>query len=923
MSDGNTCFMRKEHAKCYSLTICGHNLTEVSDQTVWEQCNRLKTVILYMNEFTALPSELSKFSDDISLLCIMHNKFSEIPSIAYKFKNLEDLVMHGNYLSIIQEDISTFTKLTKLYLGANDIICLPDVFNSFSKLKKASFGVNSLTRLPPSFSTLSQLESLNISDNAIIRFPKPLLELHSLKFLNIERNRIQRFTPTEDDTELYESTFKFFGRLLHFQIKGNPICLHKCLEGIHQNAILKVLTDKKVFRELSKIKPTRSLRVNVLGKVRSGKTSVVQAFTRQKYVIPTTEQSHRHTVGIDRYYFPVRIGEETVLLHIWDHAGDNEYAMMNDLFISDKSLVWLVVDLENYHPSGLEEDEALFQQHIGHWLLQVILHNSTPAVWIVCTHSDRCSGHDNKLKTQHMKFWTDELCKKLQESVTKRKDERCISDQRVYETSGMLYHENVPQVLKAHIEIIEMSNTYNFDGLYRLHEAFKELSSNPIFSDVTLPLPIKWETAADNLKIYAEKELLSYQCIPAVSTVSEEFEKIIVETFSAEEKVVFLEYLHDIGEIYWLKSEEKQIAVLDVDWMINLLKQVYHLKFDERLQVARKRLSFKNIRKETIDDSSSMRKKCGLIAESILKPLWKCNDRNELFEKITKLFVKFDLAYPVKREKYGAPQTFYFFPYLTKSKFPQENDNRFFQRSHITLQFEFDFFFPKFFLQRLALQFWQGNNNTTIYKDGFKTELSSGICLQITRLQTITPTQGMTIFIYFADSDTLWCELLHILMHMHAILSSYWKFCGDADVFVACPKCIQCRKPCKPCNFIRLVQFTGYDFADILRSKSALYCKDCGGQTYIKELVPPPTLNFSESCQFVTPCHISSMEDFRSVISTKWDIYSPLRTMSVGNTGSKQSHPSPTQAFSVGSEHSSEVCSSSSDNWCCRPVQNN
>ncbi len=42
------------------------------------------------------------------------------------------------------------------------------------------------------------------------------------------------------------------------------------------------------------------------------------------------------------------MGGKIIQLNIWDHAGDNKYAMMNDLFISDGNLVWIVVDLHKY-----------------------------------------------------------------------------------------------------------------------------------------------------------------------------------------------------------------------------------------------------------------------------------------------------------------------------------------------------------------------------------------------------------------------------------------------------------------------------------------------------------------------------------------------------------------------------------------------
>lgn len=360
MSDGNFCFMRKNDIGMWnSLTISGTKLEKINDDDIWEKCHELQIVILYMNKLETLPDQVQHFKETITLVCLQHNCFRDI-SCLYDFLNLEHLNLHGNYLSSIPIEFESFTKLTRLYLGDNDLVTLPDIFGSFLNLKKASFKMNSLTRLPPSFSKLSELKNLDISDNAMINFPEPLLTLKSLKFLNIERNRIQKISPSEkENDELYKSSFEFFEQLLHIQIKGNPICQHAYLKGIQdQNEVLKVLTKRENFKELSEIDPTRSLRVNVLGDSGAGKTSVVQALTLDRYVIPTSEREHRHTVGIDRYYLPVQMGGKTILLHIWDHAGDNEYAMMNDLFISNNSLVWLVVNVEKYCPKSETVDRS-------------------------------------------------------------------------------------------------------------------------------------------------------------------------------------------------------------------------------------------------------------------------------------------------------------------------------------------------------------------------------------------------------------------------------------------------------------------------------------------------------------------------------------------------------------------------------------
>jgi GTPase SAR1 family protein len=861
-----------------------------SDTSLWDDCKQLKTVILYMNALETLPTELSQYSDEIWLLLILNNEFTQIPRLAYDFKNLNDLIMHGNHLSSLPNSFAISSNLTKLYLGSNDLVYLPDAFDQLPNLTKASFYKNSLKRLPHTFSKLSKLESLDISNNAIMKFPEPLLELKNLTLLNVERNRILRFTPTAG--ELYQSTLNFFRQLSLFRIKGNPVYQHEMFKDIQKQDILKVLTNGQKFEELSRIKPNKSLRINVLGESGSGKTSVVQAFTREKYVITTTRQRHRKTVGIDRCYFSVKIGGETVLLHIWDHAGDDEYAMMNDLFISNNSIVWLVVNLDRYEATEHDEDETIFHRHIGHWLLQVMLHNLTPVVWIVCTHTDKAPSVS--VKTDHIRYWMEKFCEKVQESLVNKHD-----------------REEVPTFLKKWYQVIELSNTYSFHGFKKLTEAFNKLPDK--YASVTLPT--EWETAYDNLQAYAERELLSPQCIPAISTTSTEFEEVLQPL---HETAAFLEYLHDTGEIYWLKNEN--IALLNVDWMISLLQKVYHFKFDEMLETARKKIEFAKVSAEILNHCPSMRKDCGLIVESILDSLWKCTDR-KIFEKIIFLFMKFNLTYPVEKEMYGALQTFYFFPHLTKHECPPKDLTSITRTGHITLQFHFKFFFPKFFLQRLALKFWQHKHDTIIYKDGFETKLNDSICLCITHMKMEKPhTEGMIMLAYYDDRvfdgnrtlaySALWSAIQIVFKHTHAIISSCWNFYGMTDVFVDCPNCVSLSR--QPCNFVCLMN-TGSVSAELKLRSIKLFCSKCHQESFIEQLVPLPDLNF---CHFVRIRDVTDMKDFKNNIPG-WE-FRKHRTQTTREPPRPFTSAFP-RAHSVGNE--SEMLSYSASSPFEEPVQ--
>lgn len=877
LKDGNFCSVRRENGKCYSLTISGTTLREVPDE-VWDECGDLKIVILYMNNLTSLPSQLYKFRDTITLVCIQNNKFREIPQVLFKFTELEHLNMHGNFLSVIPEDFRSFTKLQRLYLSDNDLNSLPNIFDCFPLLEKASFSMNHLTRLPPSLASLESLVKLDISDNAIVKFPEPLLKLKSLKFLGIERNRIQRLTPPEkENAELYTSTYNFICQLKHLQLKGNPIMQHKCLEECikDHSSILGCL--KENFKDLSEIELTQSLRVNVLGRSGAGKTSLVQALVLEKYVIPTTQKEHRHTVGIDRYHLPVQIGGKTILLHIWDHAGDNEYAMMNDLFISDRSLVWIVVNLAEYNPSGVKRNQRVFFKYIGDWLLQVMSHNLKPIVWIICTHADVTakSGISNARKIEHIKFWANDLCDEFAKSLSAAENEHremprvcCKHEDNLEEPSKA----EVPMFLKENMNFIEVTNTFGFQGLKRIHDHLNEFADPSIWSSFLMtPLPIEWLEGMDKLQLYAEEEVnhLTSNHLPVISA---EKASHVTAVTNVED---FLDYQRDVGEIYLMKEKGKYTAIINIDWIVSLLKEVYRHDFGDKLEEAKSDNDFRSVTDEVLDNAAHIREDSGQISESILRPLWKCNgkEKKELFGKIIKLFETFNLTFSAPDQ-----DTRHFFPYLRNHKFPEEDDHQ--DHNVISLNYTFNCFHPRFYLQRLALKFWHDDktSETKIYDQCFTTVLQGSIKLTVTHDADATERPYQDNLRICLHSNTgcnldLWASVPVILRIMHEILSKYWKFHSYTKVLVLCPGCVK-QKLANP-NSLCLMQFSDQTYYSNFQSQKILSCMNCGSKNMrISELVPSTSHDFGESHHIFEIVCVENEHDFAKKLTQKWDLQS-------------------------------------------------
>ena len=843
MKDGkNKCFMRFKDGKCNSLTISGTQLHEISDETIWDKCHNLKIVLFSMNNLVKLPSGLESFKETVTLVCIQNNQFKDIPEILYKFSNLQHLSMHFNYVSSIPDRFKTLENLQRLYFGGNELNSLPDIFDSFPHLKIASFQSNFLTSLPQSFTKLDNLTNLNISHNKFTKFPKPLLKLKSLEILDIRYNRIQRLTPANENGNLYEDTHIFLKQLKSILLEGNPIKLHTRLKDIPDKDIRNALIEDYVFRELSYIKPTYALRINVLGESGAGKTSVVQALAEGKYVIPTTEKTHRHTVGIDRYFMPFKMEDKVVQLHIWDHAGDNEYAMMNDLFISSKSLIWIVVNLAKY-PSPNDHTEIDPCYHIKKWLLQVMIHNTKPVFWIIGTHTDEC--HDYKLKEDHIRRCTEKLCEDFEECLN-NKIEKYKQLKKQTEELEKLKNDNVPKFLLQHLQIIMLSNTFHFKGFENLKDRLGKLPNTSIFGYLKDDFPVEWEEKIDELSLHRKDK------------------KIISPDRSDE----LLKYCHEIGEIYWMKqpaslsNDNKRIVYPDVTHLINLLKVIYrHGDFKERIKELNLRLDMHDKFSDSeINECFDRKNKSGIIPERFLKLMWNCQHNESLFKNLIQLFEHYDLIY---HKESSEQESDYFFPYLVKSK--HENFENCYKDSFIELQYEFKYYLPKFFLQRLAINLLRSKVNSTseMFENGFKMLLPSGAKLYVTNVCESDDKIRITAFPI--NKKYVWEEISTAIEQIHLILSS-WLFDGHIGTIVMCPNCLKLKKEYP--NFIILLRIDETELSRHIGTKS-FTCSTCKSSLCMDQMILP--YSYNPLSQLLDNCTVvSDYRQFKDIIQERW-----------------------------------------------------
>ena len=88
-----------------------------------------------------------------------------LPPQIFELTWLEDLVLDGNMLVEIPDEISNLKNLRRLSVSENDLMVVPETLGELVGLEKLYLGYNSLSEVPDSIGNLVKLVKLNIAGN--------------------------------------------------------------------------------------------------------------------------------------------------------------------------------------------------------------------------------------------------------------------------------------------------------------------------------------------------------------------------------------------------------------------------------------------------------------------------------------------------------------------------------------------------------------------------------------------------------------------------------------------------------------------------------------------------------------------------------------------------------------------------------------
>ena len=291
-------------------------------------------------------------------------------------------------------------------------------------------------------------------------------------------------------------------------------------------------------------------------------------------------------------------------VNIWDHSGQNEFIMLNQLFLNVDAFIIMVMDIslglnvplrqssDEKGNFGIPETPA---QTLCYWLnalhILTIEKSTEPNIALVLTHKDMIQTDDTKKK------YIDRYIDDLFESICE----------------------------KPYAAYIKKENIFVVDNKEGTEGDFADVR-NKIFNQMTRQNSWGIEQPTEWLKLEAdilEKAQQNEKPYLDISTV-----KNLASTFAMNEKDLesFLSFLHSLGDLIYYSD----FVVMNFQWFVDMIKFLMTPEAFKR-----------HLKKEIMEEL-----KKGIMSDESLKVIWEENDVQFLKD----VMIKLDLMLPLGTE---------------------------------------------------------------------------------------------------------------------------------------------------------------------------------------------------------------------------------------------------------------------------------
>jgi len=124
-------------------------------------------------------------------ISLTRNQLRSVDGFDVSFSRLEKLDLSNNLIDSLPRHFgSSMPQLTSLILTGNGLRVLPENIGRMSQLRSLECAGNKLTKLPASIADLSELTVLDVSSNSLMALPDNIGQLGNLEHLRASRNKL-------------------------------------------------------------------------------------------------------------------------------------------------------------------------------------------------------------------------------------------------------------------------------------------------------------------------------------------------------------------------------------------------------------------------------------------------------------------------------------------------------------------------------------------------------------------------------------------------------------------------------------------------------------------------------------------------------------------------------------------------------------
>jgi len=531
-------------------------------------------------------------------------------------------------------------------LGSGDIAAFANLIkNNESKLRFLNLGKNDIRQqevhsIAKAMEVNQKIESLvmtktGIRDEDVDVLRQMLARNSTLKYFVVTNTVLSVLGFTMlwvDNEDIVVSNLqngKEFKAISEFVRQQGVSILHSIPERILEINSPQERTQKlleHIVRFKNGVGSIKQAKVLIVGAGNAGKTSLCNCIMNgAKDGKPVLAGASRATIGVNvtnKTVTNLETGEEGELF-LWDFGGQEDYFMTHSFFLSRRSVVVVVVDLNACNP----DEPASFEKHVGQWLRALQAQVSRPKVILIGTKADLVVKNSPKREGfDPVAFKMDSLRKQIVNMNDALRDEMDNHRVRMEKSRSATRLEEYRR--------IKMLNSLEFfagkQGSIGYTTTFEDRSTIQDFLDflvevatdskygIVLSVPKDVERFSKAI-LGVEKKVLLTKDDEARSLCFEMEEKYFDES---------IELLHDVGQVVWLKNDPrlKNQIFIRPQWIVDIFASVFRHDMFENKEAKKGESSDgyaqKLVPPLTKEELAKLRDE-GIVKRRTLESLWK------------------------------------------------------------------------------------------------------------------------------------------------------------------------------------------------------------------------------------------------------------------------------------------------------------